>query len=109
MDESELCIDYGNDVQPFPPSKSPLVATQRPDAIDVATGALLARVARSGPRLFVSVSSERDEYLDLSSGASDLIAWDAEGNMVEKIVFEKAVRKTFDASAFDAKNSDYKF
>nr|WP_217446722.1 DUF1571 domain-containing protein [Cupriavidus basilensis] len=36
-------------------------------------------------------------------------AWDAEGNMVEKIVFEKAVRKTFDASAFDAKNSDYKF
>lgn len=36
-------------------------------------------------------------------------AWDADGNMVEKIVFEKAVRKTFDASAFDVKNSDYKF
>ncbi len=36
-------------------------------------------------------------------------AWDADGNMAEKIVFEKAVRKTFDASAFDVKNSDYKF
>ncbi|WP_454723940.1 MULTISPECIES: DUF1571 domain-containing protein [Cupriavidus] len=36
-------------------------------------------------------------------------AWDAEGNMVEKIVFEKAVRKTFDAGTFDPKNGDYKF
>lgn len=93
MDESELCIDYGHDVQPFPPSKSPLVATRRPDAIDVATGALLARVARSGPRLFVSVSSERDEYLDLSSGASDLIAWDAEGNSFDGCVDELDVEE----------------
>ena len=36
-------------------------------------------------------------------------AWDADGNMVEKIVFEKAVKKTFDASAFDPANSEYKF
>ncbi|RLK36132.1 uncharacterized protein DUF1571 [Cupriavidus plantarum] len=36
-------------------------------------------------------------------------AWDAEGFMVEKIVFEKAVKKTFDASAFDPANSEYKF
>jgi len=36
-------------------------------------------------------------------------AWDADGNMVEKIVFEKAVRKTFDADTFDAKNGDYRF
>ena len=36
-------------------------------------------------------------------------AWDADGNMVEKIVFEKAVKKTFDASAFDPGNSEYKF
>jgi len=36
-------------------------------------------------------------------------AWDTDGNMVEKIVFEKAVKKTFDASAFDPANSEYKF
>jgi len=36
-------------------------------------------------------------------------AWDADGNMVEKIVFEKAVKKTFDASAFDPSNGEYKF
>lgn len=36
-------------------------------------------------------------------------AWDADGNMVEKIVFEKAVRKTFDTDTFDAKNGDYRF
>lgn len=37
------------------------------------------------------------------------MAWDADGNMVEKIVFEKAVKKTFDASTFDPSNSEYKF
>ncbi|GMG91832.1 DUF1571 domain-containing protein [Cupriavidus metallidurans] len=36
-------------------------------------------------------------------------AWDADGNMVEKIVFEKAQKKTFDASTFDPSNSEYKF
>ncbi|GJG96201.1 DUF1571 domain-containing protein [Cupriavidus pauculus] len=36
-------------------------------------------------------------------------AWDADGFMVEKIVFEKAVKKSFDASAFDPTNSEYKF
>lgn len=36
-------------------------------------------------------------------------AWDADGFMVEKIVFEKAVKKNFDASTFDAANSEYKF
>nr|WP_315594771.1 DUF1571 domain-containing protein [uncultured Cupriavidus sp.] len=36
-------------------------------------------------------------------------AWDADGNMVEKIVFEKAVKKTFDAATFDPSNSEYKF
>ncbi|AZG12931.1 MULTISPECIES: DUF1571 domain-containing protein [Cupriavidus] len=36
-------------------------------------------------------------------------AWDADGNMVEKIVFEKAAKKSFDASAFDPTNSEYKF
>ncbi|PLQ01911.1 DUF1571 domain-containing protein [Cupriavidus pauculus] len=36
-------------------------------------------------------------------------AWDTDGNMVEKIVFEKAVKKTFDASAFDPDNIEYKF
>lgn len=36
-------------------------------------------------------------------------AWDADGFMVEKIVFEKAVKKNFDASAFDPANSEYKF
>ncbi|MGO4279041.1 Protein of unknown function [Cupriavidus sp. OV038] len=36
-------------------------------------------------------------------------AWDADGNMVEKIVFERAVKKTFDAATFDPANSEYKF
>ncbi|RZT38443.1 DUF1571 domain-containing protein [Cupriavidus agavae] len=36
-------------------------------------------------------------------------AWDADGNMVEKIVFEKAVKKSFDASTFDPTNAEYKF
>jgi len=36
-------------------------------------------------------------------------AWDADGNMVEKIVFERAVKKTFDATTFDTANSEYKF
>ncbi len=36
-------------------------------------------------------------------------AWDTDGNMAEKIVFEKAMRKTFDASAFDPANSEYRF
>lgn len=36
-------------------------------------------------------------------------AWDADGNMIEKIVFEKAVKKTFDAATFDPSNSEYKF
>ena len=36
-------------------------------------------------------------------------AWDADGNMVEKIVFDKLVRKTFEASAFDSANPDYRF
>lgn len=35
-------------------------------------------------------------------------AWDADGNMVEKIVFDKLVRKTFEASAFDPGNPDYR-
>lgn len=36
-------------------------------------------------------------------------AWNENGEMVEKIVFEKAVRKTFDAAAFDPANSEYRF
>ncbi|SOY85052.1 conserved exported protein of unknown function [Cupriavidus taiwanensis] len=36
-------------------------------------------------------------------------AWDADGNMVEKIVFDKLVRKTFEAAAFDPANPEYRF
>lgn len=36
-------------------------------------------------------------------------AWDADGFMVERIVFEKAVKKSFDASTFDPGNDEYKF
>ncbi|KWR89207.1 DUF1571 domain-containing protein [Cupriavidus sp. IDO] len=36
-------------------------------------------------------------------------AWDADGNMVEKIVFERLVRKTFEAAVFDPANPDYRF
>lgn len=36
-------------------------------------------------------------------------AWDADGNMVEKIVFDKLVRKTFEAAVFDPANPEYRF
>ena len=36
-------------------------------------------------------------------------SWNAKGEMVERIIFDKMVRKTFDASAFDPKNDEYDF
>lgn len=79
MAVSQVTISYGDDVQPAPAVTSSLQATSRPDAIDVATGALVVRLATTGPRLFGSVSGPGHEYLDLPAIESDLCAWDAEG------------------------------
>ncbi len=79
MGQTSLTISYGPEVKPAPVPKSPLNATQRADAIDVATGVMMARLGTSGPRLFVSVSRDRHEFLDLASDTADLQAWDGEG------------------------------
>ncbi|MBT3345476.1 MAG: hypothetical protein HN712_06200 [Gemmatimonadetes bacterium] len=86
MAQAEIAISYGDDVQPAPTPASPLKATIRPDAIDIATGALHVRLATSGPRLFVSASKDRHEFLDLAEVEADLCAWDADDRAYAGIV-----------------------
>jgi hypothetical protein len=86
MEQADLTISYGEQTQPAAQLKSPLRATDRGDAIDVATGTLLARLGKSGSRLFVSVSESRHEYLDLSSETADLRAWNEAGQAFDGVV-----------------------
>ncbi len=58
---------------------SQLRATTRADVIDVVTGKIAVRVARSGPRLVRSVSHGQREYLRPDDDGADLLAWEQGG------------------------------
>ncbi|SVC56238.1 uncharacterized protein METZ01_LOCUS309092, partial [marine metagenome] len=53
-----------------------LHAQVRDDVIDVLTGEMAVRVARSGPRLVRSASRGQREYLRPTDDGADLLAWE---------------------------------
>ena len=92
MERATFTVNYGEEVN-APELKTPLNHAVRDDYVDVSTGHLTVRLARTGHRLFESVSQERREFLRQRE-TGEFTARDEDGKLygteVEEVVVEES-------------------